>query len=106
MSNFRRNFIDRTETIVTLILLVEIVVRFIVDWRHFFKSKRNMTDLSIALITTIIQIPAIKSSHGGKAYAWLTFFQIARAYRLVLAVPVTRDLIVSVLGISTVSLAD
>ena len=106
MSDFRRNFIDRTETIVTLILLVEIVVRFIVDWRHFFKSKRNLTDLSIAIITTVIQIPAIKSSHGGKAYAWLTFFQIARTYRLVLAVPVTRDLIVSMPGTLNLSLTN
>jgi hypothetical protein len=106
MSNFRRDFIDRTETIVTLILLVEIVIRFVVDWRHFFKSKRNLTDLSIALITTVIQIPAIKSSHDGKAYAWLTFFQIVRVYRLVLAVPVTRDLIVSPPNTQIPSMAD
>ena len=95
MSNSRRNFIDVTETIVTLILLAEILVRFIVDWRHFFRSKRNMTDLMIAIISTVIQIPAIKRAHGGRAYAWLSIFQIMRVYRVVLAVPVTRDLIAS-----------
>lgn len=95
MSNFRRNFIGVTETIVTLVLLVEIIVRFIVDWRNFFRSKRNVADLMIAIITTVIQIPAVKQAHGGRAYAWLSIFQIMRVYRVVLAVPVTRDLIVS-----------
>jgi hypothetical protein len=94
MSNFRRTFIDRSETVVTLILLFETLIRLVVDWRHFFSSKRNITDLLIAIITTVIQIPAIKESHGGKAYAWLTIFQIIRVYRVVLAVPITRDLIV------------
>jgi hypothetical protein len=94
MSNFRSKFIDRAEIIVTLVLLLEILIRLVVDWRHFFRSKRNITDLSIAIITTVIQIPIIKSSHDGKAYAWLTIFQIMRVYRVVLAVPMTRDLIV------------
>jgi hypothetical protein len=94
MSNFRSKFIDRAEIIVTLILLFEILIRLVVDWRHFFSSKRNITDLSIAIITTVIQIPLIKNSHGGKAYAWLTIFQIMRVYRVVLAIPMTRDLIV------------
>jgi len=95
MSNFRRNFIDLSETGVTIILVVEIIVRFAIDWRHFFKNRRNMVDLSIAIITAIIQIPAIKQSHGGRAYAWLTVFQIMRIYRVVLSIPMTRDLIVS-----------
>ncbi|RYD82811.1 MAG: hypothetical protein EOP84_08875 [Verrucomicrobiaceae bacterium] len=94
MSTFRQKFIDRSETVVTLILLFEILIRIVVDWRHFFSSKRNITDLLIAIITTVIQIPAIKEAHDGKAYAWLTIFQIIRVYRVVLAVPVTRDLIV------------
>jgi hypothetical protein len=94
MSNFRSTFIDRAEIIVTLVLLLEILIRLVVDWRHFFSSKRNVTDLAIAIITTVIQIPIIKNSHDGKAYAWLTIFQIVRVYRVVLAVPMTRDLIV------------
>lgn len=95
MSHFRTNFIDVTEIIITFLLLAEILIRFIVDWRHFFRSKRNVIDLMIAIITTVIQIPAIKHAHDGRAYAWLTIFQIMRVYRVVLAVPVTRDLIVS-----------
>ena len=94
MSPFRRSFIDRSETIVTLILLLEILIRLVVDWRHFFKSKRNIADLFIAIVTTVIQLPAIKNAYGGKAYAWLTLFQIVRVYRVVLAVPMTRDLVV------------
>jgi hypothetical protein len=91
----RRNFIDLSETGVTIILVIEIILRFGVDWRHFFKDRRNMVDLAIAIITAIIQIPAIKQSHDGRAYAWLTVFQIMRIYRVVLSIPMTRDLIVS-----------
>jgi hypothetical protein len=95
MSNFRRSFINAAETIVTMVLFIEILIRLTVDWRHFFRSKRNITDLLIAIITAIIQIPAVKYAYNGKAYAWLTIFQILRVYRVVLAVPMTRDLIVS-----------
>ncbi len=95
MSDFRRSFINATEIVVTFILFVEILIRIVVDWRHFFKSKRNVIDLMIAIITVIIQIPAIKHAHNGKAYAWLSIFQILRVYRVVLAVPMTRNLIVS-----------
>lgn len=95
MSDFRRSFIDATETIVTLSLLAEILIRFLVDWRHFLGNQRNVFDLVIAIITTVIQIPAIKHAHGGRPYAWLSIFQIMRAYRVVLAIPVTRDLVVS-----------
>ena len=49
-------------------------------------------DLAIAVITATIQIPQIHNS--GTPYKWLTFFQIVRIYRVVLAVPITRDLIV------------
>ena len=49
-------------------------------------------DLSLAIITAIIQLPPIHLS--GQPYFWMTFFQIVRIYRVVLAVPLTRDLIV------------
>jgi hypothetical protein len=101
MSQFRTKFIDRAEMVITLVLVFEILIRLIVDWRHFFKSKRNLTDLSIAIITTVIQIPPIKDAYAGKAYAWLTIFQIVRVYRVVLAVPMTRDLVVSTIDIVT-----
>jgi hypothetical protein len=64
------------------------------DWRGFHKSKRNLVDLALAIITTVIQIPVIK--HSGQPYAWLTFFQIIRIYRVVLAVEITRTLIVRI----------
>lgn len=95
MSDRRGNFIDASETIVTMILFAEILIRLVVDWRHFFSKKQNITDLIIVIITTIIQIPAIKHAYNGKAYAWLSIFQIIRVYRVVLAVPMTRDLVVS-----------
>lgn len=94
MSPSRAKFIDRSEIGVTFLLLLEIVIRFVIDWRHFFRGKQNITDLAIAIITCVIQIPAIKESHQGQAYAWLSVFQIIRIYRVVLTVPMTRELIV------------
>ncbi|KAL9018285.1 MAG: hypothetical protein Q9185_004388 [Variospora sp. 1 TL-2023] len=89
-------FVDTTETVVTLVLIIEIFARFAVDWRKFHRSKRNWVDLGIAVTTAVIQIPPIRNS--GQPYAWLTFFQILRFYRVVLAVSITRDLIQVVLG--------
>jgi voltage-dependent calcium channel len=80
---------------VTILLLIEILIRFVVDWRHFFRSKRNIADLLIAVITSIIQLPPIHDSK--EPYAWLTIFQIMRIYRIVFAVPITRDLLMVVL---------
>ncbi|KAL9052768.1 MAG: hypothetical protein Q9162_005188 [Coniocarpon cinnabarinum] len=96
MHQSRARFIDVSETVVTLLLLFEILARLAVDWRHFFKSPRNVIDLGLAVITTIIQLPPIHNS--GTPYAWLTIFQILRIYRVVLAIPWTRDLIMLVLG--------
>jgi voltage-dependent calcium channel len=92
----RANYIDVSEKVVTFLLLVEIVLRAgvdVIDRRNFFRSKANVVDLAIAIITTIMQIPRIHDS--GMPYDWLTFFQILRIYRLVMAVPMTRNLIVS-----------
>jgi len=96
MGHERMAFIMNSETVVTLFLLLEIVLRFVCDWRHFFHSKRNWVDLFLAIVTTAIQIPAIR--HSGQAYAWLSAFQIARIYRVVLAVRVTRELVMIVFG--------
>ena len=96
MSQSRQLFIDYTETIVACVLVFEIVLRFITDWRNFHKSQRNWIDLGLAIITAVIQIPHIHDS--GEAYEWLTFFQIIRIYRVVLAVSLTRELIKKVLG--------
>lgn len=92
----REQFINDTETVVTFLLFLEICIRFTVDWRGFFRSKRNIADLVLAVITCIIQIPPIHNS--GQPYDWLSLFQILRIYRLVMALPITRDLIVSPLS--------
>lgn len=96
MSPRRGRFIDASETVVTLLLFVEIVIRFSVDWRKFFRHRHNYLDLGLAVMTVIMQIPPIHRS--GQAYAWLTIFQVLRIYRVVLAIPWTRDLILLVLG--------
>ena len=92
----RETFIRDTETVVTIVLAVEIVLRFLADWRNFHKSTRNWVDLGIAIITAIVQIPPIHDS--GQTYEWLTFFQIIRIYRVILEVSLTRELIKKVLG--------
>lgn len=99
MSPDRGRFIDNSEVVVTFILLVEIIMRFAVDWRGFFQENKNWFDLALAIITTIILIPPIMNS--GQAYAWLSVFQILRIYRLIIAVPITRALIMLVLGNSS-----
>ena len=96
MSRAREDFINDTETIVTIVLAGEILLRFLSDWRNFHRSTRNWTDLGLAIITAIIQIPPIHNS--GQPYKWLTFFQIVRIYRVILTVSLTRELIKKVLG--------
>lgn len=96
MGDDRRKLIINTEIVVTLALLLEIFLRFACDWRNFFYSKRNCADLVLAIVTTVIQLPPIRNS--GQAYAWLSAFQVARIYRVVLAFGVTRDLIMVVFG--------
>jgi hypothetical protein len=93
MSDDLRSFIRTTETVVTFVLLLEIIIRFATDWRRFHKSRRNLFDLTLAVITCIIQIPPI---HNSRVYAGLTIFQVLRIYRIVLAFSVTRDLIMIV----------
>ncbi|KAF2771741.1 hypothetical protein EJ03DRAFT_325382 [Teratosphaeria nubilosa] len=94
-SHWMRDLINTCELGATLVLLIEIVIRFAADWRGFRHHRRNWMDLGLAVITTIIQIPIIHQS--GQPYAWLTVFQILRIYRVVLAVKLTRDLITLVL---------
>ena len=93
MSPHRGKIIDTTELVVTILLVFEMFLRFSSDWRNFHKSPRNWIDLALAVITAIIQIPPIHRSR--EVYAWLTIFQILRIYRVVLAVSLTRQLIVS-----------
>lgn len=92
----RASFIDTAEVVVTLALDVEIVIRIVADFRIFHRKLPNLVDLALAVITSIILIPPIRNS--GQPYAWLTVFQIVRSYRVVLAIPITRKLILLVLG--------
>ena len=90
MDGDREKLVDTTEVVVTMALLLEIMLRILSNWREFAHSKRNWFDLLLAVVTAIILLPPIRNS--GQAYAWLTAFQIARIYRVVLAFSVTRDL--------------
>jgi len=88
--------IDMVETGVTLILFFEIIFRFISDWRGFRAKRRNWVDLFLAITTCIILLPPVR--RAGRIYDWLTIFQLLRVYRLVWAIPVTRNLLAKVLG--------
>ncbi|KAI0484781.1 Ion transport protein-domain-containing protein [Xylariaceae sp. FL0804] len=96
MSPERRDFINDNSIVVTLLLDVEIVIRIVANWRGFHRSWRNLADLFLAIANTVIILPPI--FHSGQTYAWLTLFQVLRVYRVVLAIPITRDLILLVLG--------
>ncbi|KAI0913170.1 Ion transport protein-domain-containing protein [Ustulina deusta] len=92
----RKVFIDISTYLVTGLLDVEIAIRVAANWKFFHRSKRNLVDLFLAVANTVILLPPIL--HSGQTYAWLTIFQLLRVYRVVLAVPITRDLILLVLG--------
>ncbi|KAG5953359.1 hypothetical protein E4U53_005835 [Claviceps sorghi] len=95
MSPEREKLITVAEIVVTFLLDLDISIRIVSDWRGFHRNWRNLFDLTLAVVTTIILLPRIQIT---RAYQWLTVFQILRAYRIVLAVPVTRKLILLVLG--------
>lgn len=65
---------------------------YLPNWRAFGEKGSDNLDFLLAVITTIIQIPIIKHS---SVYAWLTIFQLLRFYRVILAVPTMRPLLVS-----------
>ncbi|KAI0387275.1 Ion transport protein-domain-containing protein [Hypomontagnella monticulosa] len=99
MPDSRRDFININSIVVTALLDVEIAIRIAANWRAFHRNTRNLFDLFLALANTIIILPPIFNS--GQPYAWLTLFQILRSYRVVMAIPITRKLIVLVLGNAT-----
>ncbi|KAG9119536.1 calcium channel protein [Ceratobasidium sp. 392] len=77
---------------------VDIVWRsigYLPHWREFFSKKNNNLDLTLAIASTIIQIPMIKDSD---VYPWLTIFQLARFYRVILVIPRMRPLLLRVFG--------
>lgn len=90
MSIPRKRFIDLSETIVTFLLLLEIIVRLSLDWRNFHTSKQNLADLTISIITSMMQLEIFK--RAGRVYVWFTVFQIVRIYRVLWAIRPIRDL--------------
>jgi hypothetical protein len=93
-SEDRIRFLNNMELYFTMAFLVEIVTRFMgsfPDYRAFTKSTSNKVDTALVIITCVIQIPFIRASG---VYPWLTVFQLMRFYRVILAVPRMRPLIV------------
>ncbi len=91
---------SRIELYFTLAFDFEIAMRFLAfvldgDWRGFLSSNQNRGDFFLAFVTSIIQIPVIKQS---QVYPWLTFFQLARFYRVIAAIPRMRVLLVRAFG--------
>lgn len=73
---------------------IEIIWRLLATlptWRSFFTKLNNNVDLFLAVICGIILIPPIPST---SVYPWLTVFQLARFYRVILLVPGMRKLLV------------
>ncbi|CAI5758731.1 unnamed protein product [Candida verbasci] len=100
MSETRRHVIYRFESGFTAVFLAEIIIRFLIHlphWRLFFQSKRNIFDLFLAIITSIIILGPVKNRLG-HAYYWLTVFQLMRFYRVVLSTSITRNLWLKIMG--------
>ncbi|KAH0835701.1 Ion transport protein-domain-containing protein [Lanmaoa asiatica] len=98
MSAMHQEIIDVTERIITFAFDVEIVVRIVAElpaWRNFFQHGNNLLDVILAIGCSVIQIPAI---HNSSIYRWLTVFQLARFYRVILVVPRMKPLILTVFG--------
>ncbi|KAG2214396.1 hypothetical protein INT47_000952 [Mucor saturninus] len=99
MSDFELESLSMVELVLSLAFLFEILLRLLNDrndLKGFFMNKMNSTDLIIAVITCIIQIPPIRKHT--LVYIWFTGFQVLRIYRLVAAVPRLRSLMSRVLG--------
>lgn len=87
--------LDLAETAFSLAFLFEIMLRMLnqrKDLRGFFQDKLNLADFFLAVVTCIIQIPPIHENQF--VYVWFTGFQVLRIYRLVVAVPRLRKLMV------------
>lgn len=96
MTREREDFVNVSIFLVAAALDVEIAIRIVANWKAFHRNKRNLIDLVLAVANTVILLPPIRNHP--QTYAWLTIFQILRVYRVVLAIPITRDLILLVLG--------
>jgi hypothetical protein len=104
-----------TELGITIVFDVEILLRIAAtfpDWRAFFGfgarvnawekaqqgqdrdtrgAGQNWLDAALTVGASVIQVPAIQ---GSPVYPWLTIFQLMRFYRVILAVPRMKPLLV------------
>jgi voltage-dependent calcium channel len=95
MSPLHEKILEKGELVLTIAFDAEILIRFVAefpDWRAFFIRANNLLDLLLAIASTIIQIPIIRHS---STYPYLTIFQLARFYRVILEVPRMKPLMVS-----------
>ncbi|KAL6310254.1 Ion transport protein-domain-containing protein [Sparassis latifolia] len=86
------------ELVLTIVFDSEIIIRVLAelpDWRNFFRGGQNVLDLILAIGSSIIQIPVI---HSSSVYPWLTIFQLARFYRVILEIPRMKPLLLAVFG--------
>jgi hypothetical protein len=93
-----QQILDIGELVITIAFDVEIAIRLVAhlpDWRGFFVQGTNYLDLILAIGSTIIQFPVV---HRSPVYPWLTVFQLARFYRVILEIPRMRPLLMSVFG--------
>jgi hypothetical protein len=95
MSRWTRLYIDYSESVVTWSLLAEIIIRLMLDGTAFPRSKQNLVDLFLAIITCAMQLKAFQQS--GRTYAWFTAFSIARSYRIFWAISPIRSIMVRAL---------
>lgn len=86
--------LDKGELVLTIVFDIEIFIRILAhlpDWRSFFYRGQNWLDTVLAIGSSIIQIPVV---HHSTAYPWLTIFQLARFYRVILIIPRMKPLLV------------
>ena len=89
-----KEILDKGELALTLVFDIEIFVRiaaYLPNYRGFFARGQNWLDLILAIGSSIIQIPVV---HSSPAYPWLTIFQLARFYRVILEIPRMKPLLV------------
>lgn len=85
----------KAQFVTSAILVGEIVARFLLfvpghHWKIFFYSICNWIDLVLAIVTMVIILPPVYRNLGD-AYGWLTFFQVARFYRVVMSVAFLKE---------------
>ncbi|KAH7925746.1 hypothetical protein BV22DRAFT_1128786 [Leucogyrophana mollusca] len=98
MSGLHQAILDNSELAITVAFDVEIIIRIFSElpaWRTFFAHGNNWLDLLLAIASSIIQIPVIRRS---SVYPWLTIFQLARFYRVILEFPRMKPLMLTVFG--------